>query len=289
MSNINHSYIQIQSTNTPNFSSYIYFDIANISHCIHDVIIQINTGPITGVTGGSIALGLPSMSSAYKWFTQCTITNANNTLAQFDSQSNYIMNQIFTSYEDVQFLNVGAGRVNDLQQRYTMSNAVGGTTWMIPIKELFQQLRPEILNTNGALRISLLMDSLTNILNSGNLSGIGSVIINSASLLIKISKYTQELTNMKLAALIKQPLMKTYNSTNYQPFTVPANSTQTICALSNFIGQNVQFLYFVIKPTSLTKNLKNEFTKIIIIHLSMRTHYSVKNEESLGTINMAYS
>ena len=69
MSNINHSYIQIQSTNTPNFSSYIYFDIANISHCIHDVIIQINTGPITGVVGGSLALGVPSMSTAYKWFT----------------------------------------------------------------------------------------------------------------------------------------------------------------------------------------------------------------------------
>ena len=35
---------------------------------------------------------------------------------------------------------------------------------------------------------------------------------------------------------------------------VGAGTSQTICSLSNFIQQNVQFIYFVIKPTSLTKN-----------------------------------
>ena len=250
--NLTHTYVQLQSTNVPSFSSYVYFDIALTGHVIHDVILQISTGPITGITGGSLASTFPHMSTAYKWFTQCTITNGNNTLSQFDSQSNYIMNQLYTSNEDAVFLNTGAGLFDNAAARYTMSNT--STTWMVPLKEFFGQCRPEILNQNSTIRVAILMDSLANILNQGTLTGIGSVVINSMSLLMKVTKYDNQLTSLKLNQLMKQPLMKTYNTTNYQPYTIASGTTQSILSLSNFVNQQVQFIYFVIKPVANTKN-----------------------------------
>ena len=250
--NLTHTYVQLQSTNVPSFSSYVYFDIALTGHVIHDVILQISTGPITGISGGSLALTFPHMSTAYKWFTQCTITNGNNTLSQFDSQSNYLMNQLYTSNEDAVFLNTGAGLFDNAAARDTMSNT--STTWMVPIKEFFAQCRPEISNQNSTIRVAILMDSLANILNQGTLTGVGSVVINSMSLLMKVTKYDNQLTSLKLNQLMKQPLMKTYNTTNYQPYTIATGTTQSILSLSNFVNQQVQFIYFVIKPVANTKN-----------------------------------
>ena len=250
--NLTHTYVQLQSTNVASFSSYVYFDIALTGHVVHDVILQISTGPITGISGGSLASTFPHLSTAYKWFTQCTITNGNNTLSQFDSQSNYLMNQLYTSNEDAVFLNTGAGLFDNAAARYTMSNT--STTWMVPIKEFFAQCRPEILNQNSTIRVAILMDSLANILNQGTLTGTGSVVINSMSLLIKVTKYDNQLTSLKLNQLMKQPLMKTYNTTNYQPYTIATGTTQSILSLSNFVNQQIQFIYFVIKPVANTKN-----------------------------------
>lgn len=55
-----------------------------------------------------------------------------DTLARFDSQSNYIMNELYTSFEDTVFIIMGAGAFDNATTRYTMSNT--STTWMIHSK-----------------------------------------------------------------------------------------------------------------------------------------------------------
>lgn len=55
-----------------------------------------------------------------------------DTLARFDSQSNYIMNELYTSFEDAVFIIMGAGAFDNATTRYTMSST--STTWMIHSK-----------------------------------------------------------------------------------------------------------------------------------------------------------
>ena len=93
-----HTYVTIQSNASASFGGYCNFDINISSYCIHEITLLLNVGPITGITPSS-ALSLPAFCSAYKWFTQINITNQNNSLDIYDSQSNYLMNQMYTSLE----------------------------------------------------------------------------------------------------------------------------------------------------------------------------------------------
>ena len=159
------------------------------------------------------------------------------------------MNEMFCSLEDSYFINAGAGPYNSLSSRYAMSQTT--TTWQVPVKTgIFNQLKTEFLNINHNIRVSILLDSLTNIVNQGTLTGIAGSVINSCSLIMKVSKYDQLTTNDKLLQLSRQPLMKLYNTTAYQPFVANSGSSQSIITLSNLMGLNVQFIYFVVRLSS---------------------------------------
>ena len=224
-----HSYITIQSTSIPSWSGYANFDLNVNNYVIHECTLLMNVGPLTGVTASSL-LTLPSFCSAFKWFTQVNITNQNNSLDIYDSQSNYLMNQLFTSLEDSYFINAGAGQYNSLASRYALSQI--NSTWQVPLKcGIFNQIKTELLNNNHNIRVSILLDSLTNIVNQGTLTGTPACVINSFSLLIKVSKYDQITANNKLLQLTRQPVMKLYNTTAYQPYVANANSSQSIITL----------------------------------------------------------
>lgn len=195
---------------------YANIDINVNNYVIHDIVLQVNVGPITGVTVSS-ALTLPAFCNAFKWFTQCNITNLNNSIDIFDSQSNYLMNQLYTSLEDSYFIDTGAGPYNSLTTRYALSQITN--TWQIPIRTgVFNQIRSELLNSNHHIRVSILMESLTNIINQGTLTGTPLSVLNSVSLLLKVRKYDQITTNTKLLQLSRSPVSKLYNTTAYQPF-----------------------------------------------------------------------
>ena len=243
-----HTYVTIQSNASANFGGYCNFDININNYCIHEITMLMNVGAITGVTASSV-LTLPAFCSAFKWFTQVNITNQNNSLDIYDSQSNFLMNQMYTSLEDSYFINAAAGPYNSLATRYAMSQT--NTVWQVPLKcGIFNQLKTELLNNNHNIRVSVLLDSLTNIINQGTLTGTPSSVLNSCSLVLKCSKYDQLTSNNKIMQLSRSPSMKLYNTTAYQPFISNLGSSQSIITLSNFIGLNVQFIYFVIHLSS---------------------------------------
>ena len=153
------------------------------------IAMLLNVGPITGVTASSV-LTLPAFCSAFKWFTQVNITNQNNSLDIYDSQSNYLMNQMYTSLEDSYFINAAAGPYSSLATRYSMSQT--NTVYQVPLKcGVFNQIKSELLNSNHNIRVSVLLDSLTNIINQGTLIGTPTSVLNSCSLILKCSKYDQ--------------------------------------------------------------------------------------------------
>ena len=132
------------------------------------------------------------------------------------------------------------------------------------LKEVFSQCRPEILNSNSTIRVRILMDSLTNLLNQGKLTGRAGLAIDSVSLLMKVTKYDNQLNQQKFDQSIKQPLLKSFKTTNFQPYTIATGTTQPILSLSNFVNHSIQFIYLLIKPTSNTKNDTLLFTNNVL-------------------------
>ena len=61
-----HTYITIQSNASASWGGYANIDINVSNYCVHEIFLQINTGPITGITASSI-LTLPAFCSAFKW------------------------------------------------------------------------------------------------------------------------------------------------------------------------------------------------------------------------------
>ena len=56
------------------------------------------------------------------------------------------------------------------------------STYQVPLRiGMFNQLRSELLNTNHSVRLSVLMESLTNIINQGSLIGTPTATLNSVS------------------------------------------------------------------------------------------------------------
>ena len=224
-----------------------YIDVNLVNYCIHEVVLQISLSAISGITPNA-ALFLPAFAPAYKFVQNIAITNNNNMLDQVDGQYNYLMNVLYTSQEDSAFIHTAAGFYNNQQQRYNLS--IVPTTFQIPLKFYFSQIRPEILHQNSSIRIAILLDNLVNIINQGAIVGTPIVTINNISALCKVTKYSNELVANKLIQLSRNPLLKTYNTVAYQPFVIQANQSTATISLSNFVGQQIQFVYFVIKPSA---------------------------------------
>ena len=196
-----------------------------------------------------------------------------------DSQSNYLMNQMYTSLEDSYFINSAAGSYSSLASRYAMSQT--NTVYQIPLKcGIFNQIKTELLNSNHNIRVSVLLDSLTNIINQGTLTGTPSALLNSCSLILKVSKYDQITTNNKLLQLTRQPKLSLYNTTSYQPFVANIGSSQSIITLSNFIGLNIQFIYFCIR---LSSNITKSEAFTLLNNISSYSILSGSGESLVGS------
>ena len=248
---IQHSYLVLNTNNVSTFGGYSNIDVNLQGYVIHEATLQINISAISGVTASGL---FPCFCSAFKFFVSCTVTNNNNVLDLFDSQSNYIINQLYNNYEDAVFINNASSPYNSASSRFAMSSTT--STYLVPLRiGIFNQARTELLNSNHSIRLSFLMETLTNIINQSTIVGTPTATLNSVSLLLKVSKYEQSIIQNKLLQLQRNPLCKLYNSYAYQPAIVNSGATSAIINLSNFAGLNIQFIYFVIRLSSaLTKS-----------------------------------
>ena len=241
-----HSYLVLNTNNVSSWGGYSNIDVNLQGYVIHEATLQVNVSAISGVTTSGL---FPCFCSSFKFFVSCTVTNNNNVLDLFDSQSNYLINQLYNNYEDSIFINNASGAYNNATSRFAMSSTT--STYLVPIRTgIFNQLRTELLNSNHSIRLSFLMENLTNIINQSTIVGTPVATLNSVSLLLKVSKYEQPLIQSKILQLQRNPLCKLYNSYSYQPAIVNSGSTSSIVNLSNFAGLNIQYVYFVIRLSS---------------------------------------
>ena len=73
--------------------------------------------------------------------------------------------------------------------------------YQVILKNFTNQINNEILNSNYNFRVSLTLDTITNLIDVNSLLGIPNMNINSISLLIKMQKLNQLTINYKLNQL----------------------------------------------------------------------------------------
>ena len=260
-----HIYLVLQTNNTSSWGGYSNIDVNLQGYVVHEATLQINVSAISGVTASGL---FPCFCSAFKFFVSCNVTNNNNTLDLFDSQNNFLINQLYNNYEDSVFINNASGPYNNATSRFAMSSTT--STYLVPIRVgIFNQLRSELLNSTHSIRLSFLMESRSNIINQGTIVGTPSATLNNVSLLLKVSKYEQPVIQNKLLQLQRNPFHKLYNSCAYQPATVNSGSSSAIITLSNFSSLSIQYIIFVIRLSSTLSKAEG------FLFLNNLTNYSV--------------
>ena len=126
---IQHSYLVLNTNNVSSWGGYSNIDVNLQGYVIHEATLQINVSGISGVTVSGL---FPCFCSAFKFFVSCTVTNNNNVLDLFDSQSNYIINQLYNNYEDSVFINNASAAYNSASSRFVMSSTT--STYLVPLR-----------------------------------------------------------------------------------------------------------------------------------------------------------
>ena len=141
-----------------------------------------------------------------------------------------------------------------------MSNAVS-STWVIPLRCFVQHVKPEILNQNHSLRVSMILENLSNLVTQiVGTTTLPICTINSCTLVAKIAKYSNELVLQKSMVLSKNIYRDIFYSNFSQQFISNVGSTSSTVLLSNFSG-NISFLYFIVRPVvSTTKETALTYT-----------------------------
>ena len=113
--------------------------------------------------------------------------------------------------------------------------------------------------------IKLYLDTLTNLIEKGTLTGTGNVTINSVSLLLRISKLPQQMVQLKLEKLRISNNVANFNSTVTQQFTVNSGLTQSTTILASLSNSDIQWLYFVVRPinVAITGDLIQTFQNVV--------------------------
>ena len=214
------------------------------------------------------SLNVPAPISAFKWFTNVTYSYQGQVIDTVTNDQNFIHQQISYDDQDRLFINVSAGNYQSQASRYLLAQS--NNIYQVPLRSFINQVNPEILNSNAhAIRVSVTLDTLANILDVGTLVG-ANMVINSLSLLVKMQKLDMPTINYKMNQLNKIGRYQDIFSSNLQQqFTVLAGATNAIINLPNFINSNINYVYFTIRPiTGLIKAAGfNYINNIVSYHL----------------------
>ena len=239
------SYVHYPSLTQASFGSTVNWDISNIQGKILDANVVVNIGTLGGSGIANAALNLPCISNSFNWCTSVTYQNQNNVIQIVPGQAQYIETMKFNSDPDIKFLMTSSGATQI--QRFVLSNAVS-STWVIPLRSFINIVKPEVLNSNHSIRVSMILENLSNLVTQiVGTTTLPSCTINSCTLVVKIAKYSNELVMQKNMVLSKSIYRDIFFSNYSQQFISGVGTTTSTVLLSNFSG-NVSFLYFTVRP-----------------------------------------
>ena len=283
-SQLQHTWINIPSSNNGSWNSVTLIDCKEVGIVIHEAIIVYNLGPVTGMVGTSTTA--PRFLSSYYFSQRSEIVFGNNSIDNLYSTQNFLNNQLWYNDDDRAFMNSGAGNYASISNRYTLANT--SSIFYCPLFCCFNQLNISPLSANHNFQLRLNLDSLSNLVEKGTLTGTPACTINSISLMLRVSKLDQpsilnRINNLKFEG----PGMATFNSTIFQPINVPAGILTLSTTLTAFSMCDLQHLYFVIRPNGSTGDALMQFLPLVSNYYLMSG--SGENITSGSPVNAAFA
>ena len=256
--NCSTQWLTLNSLATPNFGGIVNFDI-NCLGKIQEAYVVFNLSAISGCT--QTLNTSPIFCSGFKFFTNLTYSYQGTIIDTVTNDVNFINSQIKYEDSDRTFINVSSGNYASSSSRYTLG--LSSNSYIVQLNSFINQVQPEISNQNGYIRVSMQLDTLNNIVDYT--SGAPVCTINSINLLVKLVKFDTNIINYKLNQLVKLGKYQNLFSSNlYQTYNVLSGSSSSSMTLSNFINANINFIYFILRPsTSLTKSASNNYVNYL--------------------------
>ena len=110
-----HEIITIPSSSAPLFGGYCVLDLKEKNIEIHDLMLQLNTSAITGMSGSDASF--PCMSPAYFWFSRIEIAVNNVVMDTIFPDEQFIRHQLYYNNEDRRINNMSCGSYVSRPQR----------------------------------------------------------------------------------------------------------------------------------------------------------------------------
>lgn len=241
---LRHELLIIPSTSAPAFGSTFIFDIKEKNILLNDLMIQLNVGAGSGLTGGSANRWLP----AYLWMTKIEIIQNNTTIDTLYPHQQYIMNNLLYEDEDRVLRNNLCGNYASTAQRTTLLSSA--SNFFINLHSLFNQCNLPLLTENHAIQLRITLDSLANLYSfSSAPTGTLAATINYANIVAKITRLDPSTAQNRLVAMRTRPEHHLFHQLRYSPFNISSGVSNSTTILTPFVG-NVAFLFFVCRYTN---------------------------------------
>jgi hypothetical protein len=153
------------------------------------------------------------------------------------------------------------GAYTSAVHRNTLATAT--SNYYIKLRSFYNETNLPILSDAHNLQIRCYTDTVANAVEKGaSAGGTSAATINSASVILKVSKLPAEIAQARLSSMIKSPEHSIFHSVRYSPFAVASGATNATIVLTPFVG-NIVSLFFTLRPTaSLTGSGAYQFAKI---------------------------
>jgi hypothetical protein len=141
--------------------------------------------------------------------------------------------------------------------------SVIASNWYLDLHTFFAQTNIPILTTAHEIQFKIFLQPVSYIANSGGDSGTPVCTVNSASLIARITRLTDDQASQQLAMLSipKQPMHYKFYQTIQTSCTAPVGTTSFTTTLSAFSG-NISILYFVLRQVGFSQQNVYNFQQI---------------------------
>ena len=243
-SGLKHETVIIPSTSQPNWGGYFVFDFKEKALSLHNIAIQFNVSPLTGMTGGTSL----RYTSAYSWFNRIEIVINNQVIDTIYPHQQFLLNNLFNFDEDRALINKAAGDYKTISTRQTLASAT--SDYFVNLWTLFNQTHLSLLYPKDDVQLRVYMDTLANnAVCSGTATSDPISTIRAANLICSITRYSGEVNNSKLLHLSKQIEHYKFTELRYGTYSSNSGSASYTYVLNSIVGK-VDYIIFTIQATN---------------------------------------
>ena len=260
---LKHELLYIPSSTVPSWGGFFNVDIKEKNVNINNVTLQFQLSQFVGTfTGGLVP--------ACYFFTRIEIVQNGQILDTIYGNEQFVRNQMLEWDEDRLSMNnamgnyaLGAiGTTTGVAQRQSLCSTSGSSYFYVPLRCLFDEMKPPIYTDNQYFQLRVYMDTFANVqaLATGSITSGGT--IQAVNAICKVTRLDQETALHRHNDHAISPHHTIFHDCRYFTTTTQASASSVTVILSSIVG-NVTALLFTLRPVGSTTGITAfQFTQI---------------------------